>query len=56
MQYLDLVTNFDPGQLTSWGRRLFNGSNGIVATAKEAAVFSAGATRTTPPAVPLLHH
>ncbi|MFI6858250.1 glycoside hydrolase family 5 protein [Streptomyces sp. NPDC050416] len=56
VQYLDLVTNFDPSQLTSWGRRLFNGTNGIVATAKEAAVFSAGATGTTPPAIPGLHH
>lgn len=51
VQYLDLVTGFDPNQLTSWGRRLFNGTNGIAATAKEAAVFSTGATGTTPPAV-----
>ncbi|WP_327749142.1 glycoside hydrolase family 5 protein [Streptomyces europaeiscabiei] len=56
VQYLDLVTNFDPNQLTSWGRRLFNGTNGIVATAKEASVFSAGATSTHPLAVPPLHH
>ncbi|WP_371658155.1 glycoside hydrolase family 5 protein [Streptomyces sp. NBC_00280] len=51
VQYLDLVTGFDPNQLTSWGRRLFNGTNGIVATAKEAAVFSVGATGTSPMAV-----
>ncbi len=56
VQYLDLVTDFDPNQLTSWGRRLFNGTNGIAATAKEATVFAAGATGTNPPAVPLVHH
>ncbi|MDX3800413.1 glycoside hydrolase family 5 protein [Streptomyces sp. AK04-3B] len=56
VQYLDMVTNFDPNGLTSWGRRLFNGTNGIVATSKEAAVFSAGAAGTNPPAVTLPHH
>ncbi|MER6711388.1 MULTISPECIES: glycoside hydrolase family 5 protein [unclassified Streptomyces] len=52
VQYLDLVTNFDPNRLTSWGQRLFNGANGIAATAKEASVYS-GAARTTAPAAPL---
>ncbi|MEH0553870.1 glycoside hydrolase family 5 protein [Streptomyces sp. B21-101] len=56
VQYLDLVTGFDPNQLTGWGRSLFDGANGIAATAKEAAVFSAGVTDTNPPAVPRLHH
>ncbi|KUO18053.1 glycoside hydrolase family 5 protein [Streptomyces dysideae] len=55
VRYLDLVTNFDPNRLTSWGRRLFNGTNGIVATAKEASVFSASVTSTNP-AVSRLHH
>jgi hypothetical protein len=52
VQYLDLVTGFDPNQLTSWGRRLFGGTNGIVATAKEAEVFTIGATVTDRQAVP----
>ncbi|WP_433789338.1 cellulase family glycosylhydrolase [Actinoplanes sp. CA-252034] len=39
VEYLDLVTNFNPAQLTSWGQRLFNGANGIKATSKEATVF-----------------
>jgi mannan endo-1,4-beta-mannosidase len=39
VEYLDLVTNFDPAQLTSWGQRLFNGANGIKATSREASVF-----------------
>jgi mannan endo-1,4-beta-mannosidase len=47
VEYLDLVTNFDPAQLTSWGQRLFNGANGIKATSKEASVF--GGTSSPPP-------
>ncbi|GAA1637677.1 cellulase family glycosylhydrolase [Actinoplanes couchii] len=39
VEYLDLVTNFNPAQLTTWGQRLFNGANGIKATAKEATIF-----------------
>ncbi|GAB4052775.1 cellulase family glycosylhydrolase [Catellatospora paridis] len=37
--YLDMTVNFDPTQLTEWGLRLFNGANGIKATAKEATIF-----------------
>ncbi|MEV4278439.1 cellulase family glycosylhydrolase [Actinoplanes xinjiangensis] len=39
VEYLDMVTNFNPAQLTSWGQRLFNGANGIKATSREASVF-----------------
>ncbi|CQR65412.1 cellulase family glycosylhydrolase [Streptomyces leeuwenhoekii] len=52
VEYLDMVTNFDPNQLTSWGRRLFNGPNGIAATAKEAAVYSSSGGDTTAPTAP----
>ncbi|MEU6470995.1 cellulase family glycosylhydrolase [Streptomyces massasporeus] len=53
VEYLDMVTNFDPNQLTSWGQRLFNGANGIAATAEEAAVYSGtGGGDTTPPTAP----
>ncbi|MFD5947475.1 cellulase family glycosylhydrolase [Streptomyces collinus] len=52
VEYLDMVTNFDPDQLTSWGQRLFNGANGIAATAKEAAIYSGGGGDTTPPTAP----
>ncbi|MFF5985441.1 glycoside hydrolase family 5 protein [Streptomyces olindensis] len=38
--YLDMVTNFDPNRLTSWGQRIFNGANGIAATSKQAAIYS----------------
>ncbi|WP_030147146.1 MULTISPECIES: cellulase family glycosylhydrolase [unclassified Streptomyces] len=52
VEYLDMVTNFDPDQLSSWGQRIFNGANGIAATAKEAAIYSGGGGDTTPPTAP----
>ena len=55
VEYLDLVTNFNGSALTSWGRRLFQGANGITATSREAAVFGGGGPSTppsTPPASP----
>ncbi|MFD8235466.1 cellulase family glycosylhydrolase [Streptomyces sp. NPDC059696] len=52
VEYLDMVTDFDPNRLTSWGQRLFHGANGIAATAEEAAVFGSGGGDTTPPTAP----
>ncbi|MFD5847091.1 cellulase family glycosylhydrolase [Streptomyces chartreusis] len=52
VEYLDMVTNFDPNQLTSWGQRIFNGANGIAATSEEAAVYSSSVGDTTPPTAP----
>ncbi|MEV5356843.1 cellulase family glycosylhydrolase [Streptomyces sp. NPDC052693] len=52
VEYLDMVTNFDPDQLTGWGQRLFNGANGIAATAEEAAIYSSGGGDTTAPTAP----
>ncbi|MGN9807350.1 cellulase family glycosylhydrolase [Micromonospora sp. L32] len=49
VEYLDMATNFDPAQLTSWGQRIFNGANGIKATAREASVYSGS---TPPPTTP----
>jgi mannan endo-1,4-beta-mannosidase len=48
---LDMVTNWDPNQLTTWGQRIFNGANGIKATAKQATIYSGG-TSSTPPSSP----
>ncbi|MEV0608370.1 cellulase family glycosylhydrolase [Polymorphospora rubra] len=45
---LDMATNFDPDRLTTWGERIFNGANGIRATAREATIYG-GTTPTTPP-------
>jgi mannan endo-1,4-beta-mannosidase len=44
--YLDMATNFDPTQLSTWGLRIFNGTNGIKATSKEATIYSGGSTPT----------
>ncbi|MFC4011913.1 cellulase family glycosylhydrolase [Nonomuraea purpurea] len=52
VEYLDQVTNFDVNQLTDWGRRLFNGANGIAATAKQAAIYGGGTGDSTPPSTP----
>lgn len=49
---LDLVLNFDPAQMTSWGQRIFTGANGIAQTAKEATVFAGGSTDTQAPTAP----
>jgi mannan endo-1,4-beta-mannosidase len=42
VEYLDMVTNFDPNQLNSWGQRIFNGANGIAATSEEADIYTGG--------------
>jgi mannan endo-1,4-beta-mannosidase len=52
VEYLDMVTNFDPDRLTGWGQRLFNGADGIAATAEEAAIYSSSGGDTTPPTAP----
>ncbi|MER7486323.1 cellulase family glycosylhydrolase [Streptomyces sp. NPDC126497] len=53
VEYLDMVTNFDPDQLTGWGERIFNGADGIAATSEEAAVYGSGSGGdTTAPTAP----
>jgi len=42
VEYLDMVTAFDPARLTSWGERIFNGANGIRATSREATIYGGG--------------
>lgn len=49
---LDLAVNFNANQLSSWGRRIFNGANGIAATSKEATIYASGGGDTTPPTAP----
>jgi mannan endo-1,4-beta-mannosidase len=51
VEYLDMATGFNPAQLTSWGERIFNGANGIKATAREATVYG-GVTPTSSSASP----
>jgi mannan endo-1,4-beta-mannosidase len=49
---LDMALNFDPNQLTTWGQRIFNGANGIKATAREATIFGGGTPTTSPATTP----
>jgi mannan endo-1,4-beta-mannosidase len=42
VEYLDIADGFDAGRLTAWGRRIFDGADGIRATAKEATVYGGG--------------
>ena len=44
---LDLAIDFDPNQLSSWGQRIFNGTNGIAQTAKEATIYGGGGSGDT---------
>ncbi|WP_416900464.1 cellulase family glycosylhydrolase [Micromonospora echinospora] len=52
VEYLDMAINFDPANLSSWGQRIFNGTNGIKQTAKEATVFGSTPPTTPPPTTP----
>ncbi|MDA8371200.1 MAG: hypothetical protein M0026_15230 [Nocardiopsaceae bacterium] len=38
VEHLDMVRDFNGGEPTSWGRRIFNGANGIAQTSEEASV------------------
>jgi mannan endo-1,4-beta-mannosidase len=46
---LDMTVNFDPAQLTTWGNRIVNGTNGIRATSVLATVFGTTNTLTVAP-------
>jgi mannan endo-1,4-beta-mannosidase len=49
---LDQATAFDPARLTTWGQRVFNGTNGVRATARCATVFTGCGPGGNPPAAP----
>jgi mannan endo-1,4-beta-mannosidase len=49
---LDLAIGFDPARLSSWGRRVFHGANGIAQTSREATVFGGTAPDTRAPTAP----
>jgi mannan endo-1,4-beta-mannosidase len=51
---LDQAIGFNPNNLTAWGQRVFNGNNGIAATAQCASVFPDcdGGGSEDPPAAP----
>jgi len=50
VEYLDMVTNFNPAQRTSWGTRFITGPNGLSTTSTEATIF--GSTPPPPPPQP----
>lgn len=51
VEYLDMVTGFNPNQVTSWGNRIINGANGLKQTSQQAGVYG-GATPTGTPGAP----
>jgi mannan endo-1,4-beta-mannosidase len=51
VEYLDMVTSFNPNQVTSWGNRIVNGANGLKQTSQQAGVYG-GATPTNTPVNP----
>jgi mannan endo-1,4-beta-mannosidase len=40
VEFLDQTTGFNPNSLTTWGQRVFNGPNGMTATAQCATVYT----------------
>ncbi|KRA82454.1 beta-mannosidase [Streptomyces sp. Root66D1] len=42
VEYLDMVTGFDPNALTAWGNRFFNGTDGISTTSTRATIYGGG--------------
>ncbi|MDQ0368319.1 cellulase family glycosylhydrolase [Catenuloplanes indicus] len=48
VEYLDIVQNFNPASLSTWGQRLINGPDGIRATSVEASVYGGGTGSPTP--------
>jgi mannan endo-1,4-beta-mannosidase len=54
VEYLDMVTAFNPNQRTTWGTRIITGNNGLLQTSVEASVYGGGGTNTpgTPPITP----
>jgi mannan endo-1,4-beta-mannosidase len=54
VEYLDMVSGFNPASLTTWGQRLINGANGLKATSREASVFGGPVSTATsvPPTIP----
>lgn len=52
VEYLDMVTAFDPAQRTSWGIRIITGANGLSTTSKEASVYSGTGSTPVPSNTP----
>ncbi|KAB8141966.1 glycoside hydrolase family 5 protein [Chloroflexia bacterium SDU3-3] len=53
VEYLDMVTGFDPTKPTSWGTRVISGANGFRETSVEASVYGTPVTTTPVTATPV---
>jgi mannan endo-1,4-beta-mannosidase len=49
---LDMTLNFNPANLTAWGTRILNGTNGIRQTSREATIYGGGTVDTQAPTTP----
>ncbi|MER6674086.1 cellulase family glycosylhydrolase [Streptomyces sp. NPDC000983] len=52
VEYLDMVNSFNPSSMTSWGQRLFYGSNGISSTSRLATIYGGSGGGTAPNGYP----
>lgn len=52
VEYLDMVTGFDPARKTTWGTRIFDGADGIKETARTATFFGGSTPTPTTSATP----
>ncbi|WP_257452777.1 cellulase family glycosylhydrolase [Archangium lipolyticum] len=52
VEYLDMVSNFNPASRTDWGNWLITSANGLEATSVEASVFGGGGGDTQSPTAP----
>ncbi|MBB5873068.1 mannan endo-1,4-beta-mannosidase [Allocatelliglobosispora scoriae] len=52
VEYLDLVTSFNPAQRSSWGNRYITGANGLSTTSTQATIYGGTTPDTTPPSTP----
>jgi len=48
VEYLDMVTSFDPNARTSWGTRVITGANGLSSTSRQCNVFGSGGGTVAP--------
>jgi mannan endo-1,4-beta-mannosidase len=52
VEYLDMVSSFNPASLTPWGERFLNGPNGVRQTSREATIYGGSGADTQPPSTP----
>ncbi|GAA1398641.1 cellulase family glycosylhydrolase [Catellatospora coxensis] len=48
VEYLDMVTSFNPAQRSTWGNRYITGSNGLSTTSTQATIYNTGGDTQAP--------